>query len=558
MNKKSLFVDCLVAFLLSFSLLLVSFFTTKHIASSNAKEELYFYSDEISKTYHSELDKENTISSFSKIHDIRVSIFDFDANVLLEINPLEKEAASENRKQELIEHTDSYYEKDSRTLGYPVFYYVKKTPSYYIRVGLPRSSVERAANDVFLYGSIALVAIDSLYFVYRYLAYKKAIGLLSNEVHKLEALSSTPLDFSSREDSLEAMDKTIANISLNLEDKIESLRRENLKVDYILDSMEEGLIVLNEKDEIILINKFALSTLSLKKEDVFLKEYHYLLLGEAFKEKVIEAKTKDSSSFDLKLRGKIYEAILSKVPLAWLGKEKETGIGVVLLDVTEQRMNEKLKREFFQNASHELKTPLTTIIGYSELLSNSLIQDKHEKEKALEAITFEAKRMKTVNDDMLSLATLETNVNTVTKVEIDAKAAIEEIVSSLSLIAKEKGVTIITHLEPMKLFIAPLDFDRLIRNFVSNAIFYNKVGGRVTLTLKDNYFSCEDTGIGIEEKYQQRIFERFFRVDKSRSRKDGGTGLGLAIVKHICLNYHYRIELESHIQEGSKFTVYFK
>ncbi len=558
MNKKSLFVDCLVAFLLSFSLLLVSFFTTKHIASSNAKEELYFYSDEISKTYHSELDKENTISSFSKIHDIRVSIFDFDANVLLEINPLEKEAASENRKQELIEHTDSYYEKDSRTLGYPVFYYVKKTPSYYIRVGLPRSSVERAANDVFLYGSIALVAIDSLYFVYRYLAYKKAIGLLSNEVHKLEALSSTPLDFSSREDSLEAMDKTIANISLNLEDKIESLRRENLKVDYILDSMEEGLIVLNEKDEIILINKFALSTLSLKKEDVFLKEYHYLLLGEAFKEKVIEAKTKDSSSFDLKLRGKIYEAILSKVPLAWLGKEKETGIGVVLLDVTEQRMNEKLKREFFQNASHELKTPLTTIIGYSELLSNSLIQDKHEKEKALEAITFEAKRMKTVIDDMLSLATLETNVNTVTKVEIDAKAAIEEIVSSLSLIAKEKGVTIITHLEPMKLFIAPLDFDRLIRNFVSNAIFYNKVGGRVTLTLKDNYFSCEDTGIGIEEKYQQRIFERFFRVDKSRSRKDGGTGLGLAIVKHICLNYHYRIELESHIQEGSKFTVYFK
>ncbi len=411
---------------------------------------------------------------------------------------------------------------------------------------------------MFLYGSIALVAIDSLYFVYRYLAYKKAIGLLSNEVHKLEALSSTPLDFSSREDSLEAMDKTIANISLNLEDKIESLRRENLKVDYILDSMEEGLIVLNEKDEIILINKFALSTLSLKKEDVFLKEYHYLLLGEAFKEKVIEAKTKDSSSFDLKLRGKIYEAILSKVPLAWLGKEKETGIGVVLLDVTEQRMNEKLKREFFQNASHELKTPLTTIIGYSELLSNSLIQDKHEKEKALEAITFEAKRMKTVIDDMLSLATLETNVNTVTKVEIDAKAAIEEIVSSLSLIAKEKGVTIITHLEPMKLFIAPLDFDRLIRNFVSNAIFYNKVGGRVTLTLKDNYFSCEDTGIGIEEKYQQRIFERFFRVDKSRSRKDGGTGLGLAIVKHICLNYHYRIELESHIQEGSKFTVYFK
>ena len=126
------------------------------------------------------------------------------------------------------------------------------------------------------------------------------------------------------------------------------------------------------------------------------------------------------------------------------------------------------------------------------------------------------------------------------------------------MIAKEKKITIETHLEDVTLNILPTDFDRLVRNLVSNAIFYNHEGGHVILRLNSFSFSCEDDGIGIDEKYQQRIFERFFRVDKSRSRKDGGTGLGLAIVKHICLNHNYRIQLISHVQEGSKFIIYFK
>ena len=354
------------------------------------------------------------------------------------------------------------------------------------------------------------------------------------------------------------MDETIANISLTLKDKIESLRKENLKVDYILDSMEEGLVVLDENDEIILVNKYVLNLLSLKKEDVLNKTFHYLLLGEEFKEKIEEVKKSETTSIDLRIKGRIYVALLSLIPLKWTKNEEEKGVGIIFLDVTEERRNEKLKREFFQNASHELKTPLTTIVGYTELLSSSLIKDKQEKEKALNLICIEAKRMRTIIDDMLSLSSLEANINKNNKTEIDAKKAIEEIVSSLKIIADKKKITIIEDLQPYKLNIDPLDFDHLIRNLVSNAIFYNNEGGKVVLTLKDNYFSCLDNGIGIDEKDQARIFERFYRVDKSRSRKDGGTGLGLAIVKHICLNYNYKIKLESHIQEGSKFTVIFK
>ena len=442
-------------------------------------------------------------------------------------------------------------------MGYPILYFVKKTSTYYIRVGLPRSDIEEAANLVLLYGSLALVILDSLYFVYRYFSYKKALNQLRNEVNKLKKLSSHP-DELIEGDGIEAIDKGIVDVSLNLKDKMESLRRENLKVDYILDSMEEGLLVLNEKDQVILINKYVLNIISLEKENILNKEFHYLMLGEEFKNKIQEAKQKDSISYDIERKGRTYELLLSLVPLDWLGKENIKGVAVIFLDVTEQRMNEKLKREFFQNASHELKTPLTTVVGYSELLSNSLITDKKEQEKALDVITSESKRMRTIIDDMLSLAALESNEKPTLLTPLNAKRAVEDVVSSLSLIAEEKKVTIQTHLEEVTLNILPTDFDRLVRNLVSNAIFYNHEGGRIILRLDSSSFSCEDDGIGIDEKYQQRIFERFFRVDKSRSRKDGGTGLGLAIVKHICLNYHYRIQLESHIQEGSKFTIYFK
>lgn len=557
MNKKSLLLDYIVTFLLSFVLLLASFLTTKYISANNAHKELSYYGEEISKAYRSETDKDVTISYFSKIQDIRVSIFDLNANVLLEINQLDKNPAKEDRKKELESNANSYYYKDSLTMGYPVLYFVKKTSNYYIRVGLPRSDVEEAANLVLLYGSLALVVLDSLYFVYRYLTYKKALSQLRNEVNKLKELSSHPNELIEG-DGIEAIDKGIADVSLNLKEKMESLRRETLKVDYILDSMEEGLLVLNEKDQVILINKFALNILSLEKENVLNKEFHYLMLGEEFKNKIQETKEKEFLSYDIERKGRTYELLLSLVPLDWLGKENIKGIAVLLLDATEQRMNEKLKREFFQNASHELKTPLTTIVGYSELLSNSLITDKKEQKKALDVITSESKRMRTVIDDMLSLATLENDEKPNLLTPLNAKRAVEDVVSSLSLIAKEKKITIETHLEDVTLNILPTDFDRLVSNLVSNAIFYNHEGGHVILRLNSFSFSCEDDGIGIDEKYQQRIFERFFRVDKSRSRKDGGTGLGLAIVKHICLNYNYRIQLVSHIQEGSKFIIYFK
>lgn len=556
MNKKRLLLDYSLAFLLSLIVLLASFFSTQSVASKEAKNNLFYYGEQISQAYHGESDKETTLAAFSKIHSLRVSIFDTDAHLVLEINPLDKEATIEDRKEELESHADAYYEKKSLTLGYPVLYYVKKTPSYYIRVGFPRSEVERNANAVLLYGSIALIIVDAIYFGYRYWTYSKTLKRIQGEIHQLEALSINNAP-SSSSDGLEAMDESIHNVALNLEDKIDSLRKENLKVDYILDSMEEGLIVLDDEGKVTLINKYALRTLFLKKEDVYNKPYPYLLLGDTFHSKRSEALENGEASFDLERKGKIYELCLSKIPLDWLGPNQKEGIGVLILNVSEQRRSEKLKQDFFQNASHELKTPLTAIIGYSELLSRNMISDETEKQKALETILSESKRMKKVLNDMLSLSRLESNVGERNVECIDGKDAILEIVSSLSILAKDKNVQIELDLEPMQIQMAKEDFDQLTRNIIANAIFYNKNGGKVKIALNSSFFRCEDTGIGIEEKYQTRIFERFFRVDKGRSRKDGGTGLGLAIVKHICLHYGFDLHLDSRLQEGSTFTITF-
>ncbi len=557
MNKKHLLLDYSLAFLLSLTVLLVSFFSTKIAASKEAKDDLFYYGEQISQTYRDESDKEKTLTEFSKIHSLRVSLFDMDANLILEINPLKKEAAEENRKEELEANAGSYYEKDSLTLGCPVLYYVKKTASCYIRVGFPRSEVERNANAVLLYGSIALVLVDAAYFGYRYWGYSKTMRKIEGEISKLRAvLNEGALPPTS--DSLEALDQSIHDVALNLEDKMDSLQKESLKVDYILGSMEEGLIVLDSEGKVILINKYALKTLSLKKEDAYNKPYPYLLLGDAFDSKRKEAIEKGEAEFDLARKGAIYQCCLSQIPLDWLEPSQKEGLGVLILDVTEQRRSEKWKRDFFQNASHELKTPLTAIIGYSELLTCNMIPEEKEKEKALETILSESKRMKKVLNDMLALSRLESELGDRNAEWINGKEAISEIVSSLSILAKEKNVTIELDAEPMQIHMAREDFDQLTRNIIANAIFYNKIGGKVKITLTPSFFRCEDTGIGIEEKYQARIFERFFRVDKGRSRKDGGTGLGLAIVKHICLHYGFSIHLDSHLQEGSTFTIAFR
>ena len=557
MNKKSVIIDFLFVFFLTLIILVSSFSTSFILSNSEARTRLKTYADNVSLAIDNGESYEDITKIYSSVIDLRVTIFDEEAEVLLEINNDDLIAAKEDRLVELENNSNNYYYKDSLTLGYSVLYYVLKSDVGFIRVGLPRSNIESTSFYILIIGSAVILVIDLTYGFIKYRAYKKALSRLKENVLELEKIADLNYDLST-DDGYKIIDKTLTQTSEVIKDQIEKLKSEKDKTDYILDSIEEGFIVLDGDNNCVLINKFALEKLGLKKEFTLKKSFRALALGDELNNAVLQAFRYNSSTFDKQIEGRIYQFLLTKIDLRWLDKSGKSGIGIIFFNVTEDRLNEKIRREFFQNASHELKTPLTTIIGYEEMIENGLIDDEKEMARAREAVIKESKRMESVIEDMLALSSLEYNMSNEKKVDIDAKEMVKDIVYSFEYLLNEKEITCSLKLSSVSLKMVPKDFDRLVRNLISNAIKYNKEKGKIYVNLTKNYISVKDSGIGIEAKNLSRIFERFFRVDKGRSREQGGTGLGLAIVKHICLNYGFKVEVKSKVLEGTEFIIYFQ
>ena len=556
MNKRSVVIDFLFVFFLTLIILISSFSTSYALSNNEARNRLRTYADNVSFSISNDVDFSEIETIYSNVIDLRVTVFDKEANVLLEINNDEKEAAQEDRLNELVHYSNNYYYKNSLTLGYSVLYYVLETNDNFIRVGLPRSNIESTSFYILIIGSAIVLVVDIAYGFFKYRIYKKAITKLKENVENLEQIAGLNYDLST-DDGYKIIDKTLTQTSEVIKDQIDKLKSEKVKTDYILDSIEEGFIVLDGDNNCVLINKFALEKLGLNKEHTLGSSFRVLALGDKLNNVVLQAFRYNSSTFDKQIEGRIYQFLLTKIDLRWLDKKGKSGIGIIFFNVTQDRLNEKIRREFFQNASHELKTPLTTIIGYEEMIENGLIDDPKEIEKAREAVIKESKRMESVIEDMLALSSLEYNMSNEKRIDIDAKEMVNDIVYSFEYLLNEKEIDCKLKLSSVTLKMVPKDFDRLVRNLVSNAIKYNKEKGKIFITLTKKYLSVKDTGIGIEAKNISRIFERFFRVDKGRSREQGGTGLGLAIVKHICLNYGFKVEVKSKVLEGTEFIVYF-
>jgi two-component system phosphate regulon sensor histidine kinase PhoR len=219
-----------------------------------------------------------------------------------------------------------------------------------------------------------------------------------------------------------------------------------------------------------------------------------------------------------------------------------------------------VRQEFFSNASHELKTPLTSIRGYLELLENDMATNEEMKKDFLLRIKKEAGNMTNLINDILMISRLETKEAEVILSEVRLAPLVKEVCEALEPLAREYEVTLSFDCRPITLYANSQQLREVLSNLITNAIKYNKPKGRVWVTVTTEadevIIIVQDTGVGIPEDAKQRIFERFFRVDKGRSKKVGGTGLGLSIVKHIVNYYNGSIEVESKIGEGSKFTIH--
>ena len=236
-------------------------------------------------------------------------------------------------------------------------------------------------------------------------------------------------------------------------------------------------------------------------------------------------------------------------------------IGVIILvfDITDRAFAERNRQEFTANVSHELKTPLQSIIGSAELLESGLVKEE-DKSKFIGNIRKEAARLVTLINDIIRLSQLDENQEIISET-VDLQEISQEVIEELSNAAAKKNISLSIDGEPCTITGVRRYIYEIIYNLCDNAIRYNVDGGKVTIKISKNSYGTElsvsDTGIGIAPEHQNRIFERFYRVDKSHSKETGGTGLGLSIVKHAVQFHNGKITLDSDVGKGTKVTIKF-
>lgn len=580
MNKKGLFFNLLINIILSLLLLFTCFSVTYFINENNAKEDLLTYGNDIALKFNSTDDKDLIYNEYKETLHFRVTIIPLDSNeVVLEVNNIDANPYNEDRLEEMKDNLNSYYYKKSNTLKEDVLYYVASNSSYYIRVGLLRSNIIQASIYVLIFGSILVILLNFLYYLYLQKVYKKNIYLLQNEVNKLSNVinfNENNLDITNNKssnninndvltynnDEFKVLSETIDNTRLLILDNIKDLKIEKERIRYIINNINEGLIVLNNDNNVIMINDFVLKLLNIDKEEILNKYYKYLMFPLKFEEYISSlsnVSNKDTTlSFEQVLsNNKIYEFNFIKTS-SYLDQNSSIII-IVISDITKLKEMIKTKKEFFQNSSHELKSPLTSIIAYSEMIDNNLLTGKEELDNANKSILKNAKRMKELISNMLYLSSLENNSENYTILEyLNVNNVISKILEDNEYKIKEKNITLNLNLkDDVILYIDHNDLDTLLRNLIINAIQYDKNSGHIEIELNNDYFRIKDDGIGIKDSEKDEIFTRFKRSKEALQVNEEGTGLGLAIVKHVALKYHYKIEVNSKENEYSEFIVYF-
>ena len=441
----------------------------------------------------------------------------------------------------------------SGTLNEDMVYYAEKVETadgyVFVRVAIPVESVKGYALNTAGYMAITLIFALLAAFIASLLINANLLKPLEAVKSNLNAIAdgksaAKPLIVKDKE--LKEVYDEIGDISDKLQKTFADLNGEREKLNYVLSNVTDGIIVLEKSGDVSVIN--AAAEQFLKVTNVVGKPYYTLSVDEGFISEIKDAvikKTGGESGFAA--FGKYYA--VSVKPL-------EAGYTVVVLnDITDAKLAEKTRSEFFANASHELKTPLTAIKGFNEVIS---LTASDEKTKTLsEKIGVQVDRIVKLINDMLALSRLETE-DKPTGETAELGEILESVKEELIPLADKNKVEL-TVSGGGKVKMNGRHAEELIKNLVENAVRYTdggghasatveKIGGKILLTVKDD-------GIGISDEDKERVFERFYRADKSRSQKTGGTGLGLAIVKHICNLYGFKITLDTKLGVGTKITV---
>lgn len=342
----------------------------------------------------------------------------------------------------------------------------------------------------------------------------------------------------------------------SIEDGLKAMKAQQEEFQDVTDHMREGLLVLDNQGTVLSLNESASRMFRVSGEDAIHHNVLRVSRNETLQRTVEKALKGENGEGLMTLEGRSYQILANPVWTAGLLK----GATLLLLDVTAKQEAEQQRREFSANVSHELKTPLQSISGYAELLKNGMVSPE-DVPRFSEKIYKEASRLMTLVQDIINLSQLDEGGGGAEKQPVELLSIVQEIVGRFQEMADGKGVSLTVEGQPAVISGNRRILEEMVSNLCDNAIKYNRTGGSVRLQVRPEgnrvIFTVSDTGIGIPEESRSRVFERFYRVDKSRSKETGGTGLGLSIVKHGAQYHRAGLELSSELGKGTQVTVRF-
>ncbi len=496
---------------------------------------------------------------------IRVTIMDLDGNVLYESDtksPLENHIDREEVKNALNGKPETV-ERYSKTFNCNMTYYALKTEladgtEVILRLAVKSSQINGYLGVALPILIVVLVVCLIASIVISNALSNKISGKITEVGDSLRSLNAgnyIPIKTDSGEPELYSIFNEINELNANTHTHIQRVQEEHNKLNTVLENVSQGIVAIDEQKKIIFVNK-SISTIFDSTENVTGKDFIYLIDDLPLCEKIARHLGENYAS-EYTYKGKELSVIIRKVD----SQSDNVYSIVIITDITSQKAIAKQKSDFFANASHELKTPVAVMQGLSELLLAKETLDDGSK-KQVDRIHKESLRLASLISDMLKLSKLENGEETeLVLMDVNLHEIAEEVLAELSTKLAEKNIT--ANITGKATIVADSKkIFELIENLSSNAINYNKDNGKITVSITEQADGVElkvsDTGIGIEKENIPRLCERFYRVDKSRSKKTGGTGLGLAIVKHICALYNAELSIESEIGIGTVVSIFFR
>lgn len=355
----------------------------------------------------------------------------------------------------------------------------------------------------------------------------------------------------------------INSLARNLSELSMQEQMQSEQLSTVLDNTESGLVLIDEKGYIHFVNRKFISMFG--NTGKYYKGYLYY---DVMDNEVIHETVQQTFLYEKNMkRAFTHQNGLDKHYLEIVGapifneRNMLKGAVLVIYDITELKKLELMRKDFVANVSHELKTPITSIKGFAETLLENQMEDKEKNKEFIKIIFDESHRLQLLIEDLLTLSRLEREDFPLTFLEVNTKAMVEEVLPVAKHKAKEKQLNLkVISVEDITFMADKEKIIQILINLLDNAFSYTLVDGEVSLLIDSIedfvHIEIKDTGIGMDQDSLTRIFERFYRVDKARSRNTGGTGLGLAIVKHIVEVHEGNIEIESEMNEGTSIHVY--